>query len=175
MSLPLPSPRRRLLRSMLRKPWTRRAQHSPAVRRWLDRHGYITPHFTWRSYADTGGHPVPHNLRRNAIRLHWKLERLRHELGDVAMTVDGPYRTAAHNRAIGGALDSRHVHADGADFFAEQVDRWVRDGKARNRADVLNIAGRVFSNGGVGNETSGTLHLDARGARARFVTWQGAR
>ena len=34
----------------------------------------------------------------NAIRLHWKLEDMRHRLGDVPMTVNGPYRTPARNR-----------------------------------------------------------------------------
>lgn len=175
--VPLPSRARHpVLRRYLARPWGARARRSPAARKWLDDHGHITPHFSWASYADTGGHPVPASLRPNAIRLHWRLERLRHALGDVPMTVDGPYRTKAHNVAVGGAPDSRHTHADGADFFAEQVDEWVRaSSRLRRRQDVLDVADRVFHDGGMGNENSGTLHLDARGSRARFVTWTPAR
>jgi hypothetical protein len=181
MTVTLPPRSRPLLRRYITRPWTAAARTSPAARRWLDQHGYITPHFTWPSYACTDGTPVPKSLRGNAVRLHWRLELMRHRLGDVAMTVDGPYRTCAKNTQVGGASDSRHVHADAADFFKSQVDRWAEHirkrsetlGQARTR--VVAIASRTFYNGGVGNENSGTLHVDARGVRARFVTWIGSR
>lgn len=181
MSIPLPPRRRPLLRSMIRKPWTARARTSPAVRRWCDKHGYITPHFTWKSYACTDGTPVPRELRPNAIRFHWRLELLRHRLGDVPMTVDGPYRTRRRNREVGGAEDSRHTYADAGDFYRAQVDRWaahvrrVGESPAHARERVLALASKTFYNGGVGNENSGTLHLDARGYKARFVTWVAGR
>lgn len=170
MSLPLPPKTRPILRRLIQRPWTAGARNSPAVRKWLDDHGYITPHFSWSSYAceDAQHTPVPGNLRPNAIRLHWKLEELRHALGDKPMTVDGPYRTPAHNKAVGGASDSRHIHADGADFFLAQVQSWG------SRAHVLAVADQVFADGGMGNENSGSLHVDSRGYRARFVTWTPA-
>jgi zinc D-Ala-D-Ala carboxypeptidase len=155
---------------MILHPWTARARRSPAVRQWCQKHGYITPHFSWASYACQDGTPVPPSLRPNAIKLHWKLEEMRHILGDVPMNVDGPYRTIAHNRQVGGAPDSRHTHADGADFFAGQVDGWPG-----GRSRALAVANRVFGDGGLGNENSGTLHVDARGYKARFVTWVAAR
>jgi hypothetical protein len=181
-AVPLSARARRRHRRVLRlaaRPWTARARHSRALRRYLDRHGLITPHFSWASYACQDGTPVPARLRANAIRLHWRLERMRHALGDVAMVVDGPYRTEARNRAVGGAQNSRHTFADAADFFSAQVDRWIAHGRAtgrgaRSRADVLTIANRIFATGGMGNENSGTLHVDARGFRARFVTWVAA-
>lgn len=179
MSLPAPStgPRwkRRYLSALIAKPWMLLARRSHALRAYLDAHGYITPHFTWSSYACTDGTPVPGDLRPNAIRLHWRLEILRHRLGDVPMTVDGPFRTKARNIAVGGASDSRHVHADAADFFATQVDGWIAHGKGNggpnSRGDILRLASRTFYNGGLGNENSGTLHVDARGFKVRFVTW----
>jgi hypothetical protein len=181
MPIPLPPRSRPLLRALIRAPWSAHARRSPAVRRWCDEHGFITPHFSWRSYACADGTPVPPELRPNAVRLHWRLELLRHRLGDVPMTVDGPYRTPARNRAVGGAAGSRHVHADGADFFTDQVDAWAmhlrRHGETVGaaRARVLALAEQTFYDGGVGNETSRTLHLDARGTRARFVTWVASR
>jgi hypothetical protein len=172
--------RRRRLERLMAKPWSGRARRSAALRKELDRRGLITPHFTWSSYACSDGTPVPHALRANAIRLHWRLELMRHRLGDVPMTVDGPYRTEKRNREVGGAADSRHTHADGADFFVQQVERWIEHGRrtgrgAKSRDDVLRIANRTFFNGGVGNEGSGTLHLDARGVKARFVSWVAGR
>lgn len=180
MPVPLPPKGRPLLRRYCRQPWTQAARLSPSLRRWCDKHGYITPNFSWRSYACTDGTPVPRHLRANAIRLHWRLELLRHRLGDVPMTVDGPYRTAGRNKAVGGAPLSRHVQADAADFFRHQVDGWARNirrpGDTDNeaRARVLALADRTFYAGAVGNENSGTLHVDARGHRVRFVTWTRA-
>lgn len=181
MSCPLPPRSRPLLRSYIARPWLPAARVSPAARRWLDDHGYITPHFTWGSYACTDGTPVPRELRPNAIRLHWRLEILRHRLGDQPMTVDGPYRTRKRNREVGGAPESRHVYADGADFFRGQVDRWAEGIRRRGeslaaaRGRVLALASRTFYAGGVGNENSGTLHVDTRGHKVRFVTWTAVR
>lgn len=159
------------------KPWTMQARANRAMRKHLDSQGQVTPHFTWAEFAcqDAAKTPVPPNLRANTIRLCWLLEKMRHQLGDVPMSIDSGYRTPAHNREVGGASDSRHTHADAADFFVAQVDRWVAQGTAPSRAAVLAIANRIFATGGLGNETSGTLHVDARGFKARFVTWVAAK
>lgn len=164
------------INKLLARPWTHTARASRVLRRHLDAHGYITPHFRWSDMADTRGPAVPKHLRGNAIRHCWNLERLRHRLGGVPIVIDGPYRTYQHNREIGGAYNSRHTYADASDHFLAQVERWTRQSlKVRSRGDVVNMASRVFAKGGVGNETSGTLHLDSRGYRARFVTWTAAR
>lgn len=177
MPCPLPPTRRPLLRSYIRRPWLAAATRSPAARRWLDDHDYVTPHFSWSEMACTDGTAVPRSLRRNAIRHAWRLELFRHRLGDVSIDIDGPYRTPSRNRAVGGASASRHVQADATDHFIGQVDRWVRQSpKVASRAGVVALAGRTFVT--VGNETSGTLHLDSRPGRVgsvRFVTWAAGR
>ena len=98
-------------------------------------------------------------------------------LGDVAVSIDGPYRTPARNRAVGGAARSRHIEADASDHYLQQVDRWIRQSpKLRSRADVVRIAEQTFV--AVGNETSGTLHVDSRPGKVgsvRFVTWAAGR
>lgn len=181
MPIPLPPRSRPLLRAYIARPWLAPARVSPAARRYCDRHGYITPHFTWASYACKDGTHVPHALEANAVRLHWRLELLRHRLGDQAMTVNGPYRTPHWNRVTGGAGDSRHVHADAADFFRAQIKQWAtgirRHGETLDHAlaRVLGLASRTFYNGGVGNEPNGTLHVDTRGRKVRFVTWTPGR
>jgi hypothetical protein len=175
MTVPLPPVSQPKLRRYVLQPWTPAAQRSPALRRWCDKHGYITPHFTWGSYACTDGTKVPFRYRGNARRLHLKLEVMRHEIGDLPMEVDGPFRTKSKNDAVHGAKFSQHLYAAAADFFVEQVDGWVEASKSlKSRADVIRIAERLFR--GVGNETSGTLHVDVRtGPIARFVTWVGSR
>jgi peptidase M15-like protein len=158
------------------KPWTIRARASRAVRTHLDTQDRVTPHFSWTEFAchDPERSPVPPELRANTIRLCWLLEKLRHELGDISLNIESGYRTPAWNVHVGGAADSRHTHADAADFTSTEIARWIAVGTAKNRDEVLAIANRIFANGAVGNETSGTLHVDARGFRVRFVTWVAA-
>lgn len=163
-------------------PWTAAARHSPQLRRALDAQGLVTPHFSWAEMADTGGTPVPQHLRRNAIRHCWQLERLRHELAEAArkhgrkfngISIDGPYRTAAHNVAVHGARFSQHLLACATDHFIVQVTRWSRE-TGLTKGQIVALCQRIFR--GVGNENSGTLHLDSRsGPIARFVTWIGQR
>lgn len=129
--------------------------------------------------ADTRGVPVPGSLRGNAIRHCWNLERFsvamakkgRTKRKRIAIRIDGPYRTPQHNRDIGGASLSRHMSADASDHFLDQVNGWIRaTGLSRSR--IIAIARRYFT--AVGNETSGTLHLDSRPGKAgsvNFVTW----
>lgn len=163
---------------LLARPWTHTARASRVLRAHLNHHGYVTPHFSWEDMADTQTHRFPGApaTRANAIRHCWNLERLRHALGDIPISIDGPSRTVAHNRAIGGASDSRHTHGDASDHFVDQVNRWVAASpKLKTRLDAVALCEKVFAKGGVGNETSGTLHLDSRGWKARFVTWTAAR
>ena len=167
----------RRIQRLYEKPWKLQARTSTALRKYLDSQGRITPHFTWSEFAckDPQKTAVPAKLRANTVRLCWLLEKMRHKLGDVPMTIESGYRTPEWNKHVGGAPDSRHTHADAADFFSGQIDGWIAQGSASNRGDVLAIAERIFASGGVGNETSGTLHVDARGWKARFVTWIAAK
>jgi len=164
------------VQSLHAQPWTLTARTSGALRKYLDAQEHVTPHFSWAEFAchDPENTPVPESLRPNTIRLCWLLEQMRHELGDVSMRIGSGYRTQEWNKHVGGAADSRHTHADAADFMADDVDAWIANGAAADRAAVVDIANRIFSTGGVGNETSGTLHVDARGWKARFVTWVAA-
>ncbi len=177
MSTHAAAPPTRRVQKLHGKPWKLRARASRQVRKHLDTQDRITPHFSWAEFAcqDAQRTAIPQNLRANTIRLCWLLEKLRHQLGDIPISVDSGYRTPERNREVGGAQDSRHTHGDAADFFAAQVDHWIAQGTAPNRAAVLAIANRIFASGGVGNETSGTLHVDARGWKARFITWTAAK
>ncbi len=48
----------------------------------------------------------------------WKLEALRHALGDQAIRVTGGFRSTACNSAVGGASNCRHPYGDAADLEA---------------------------------------------------------
>jgi hypothetical protein len=175
MPVPLPARSRPLLRKYAREPWTLAARKSPALKRHCARHGFLTPNYRVQEMADTGTGFLPHPVRGAARRHCFNLERLRHALGDVAVRIDGPYRTHAHNVAVGGASLSRHVQGDASDHFAVTCDQIVkRSPRVNSKAELVALAETIFP--GVGNENSGTLHLDSRpGAWVRFVTWNRSR
>ncbi|MGW2014800.1 D-Ala-D-Ala carboxypeptidase family metallohydrolase [Streptomyces sp. NPDC001927] len=64
----------------------------------------------------SGGAVSAATARSNALRAMWKLEALRHALGDVPISVSSGFRSHACNAAVGGASDSRHLYGDGIDL-----------------------------------------------------------
>ncbi|MFE5614232.1 D-Ala-D-Ala carboxypeptidase family metallohydrolase [Streptomyces sp. NPDC056524] len=64
----------------------------------------------------SGGAVGAATARSNALRAMWKLEALRHALGDVPISVSSGFRSYACNSAVGGASDSRHLYGDGIDL-----------------------------------------------------------
>lgn len=66
----------------------------------------------------SGGAVSASAAKANALRTMWKLEALRHALGDQPITVTSGFRSKACNAAVGGASDSRHLYGDAADLGA---------------------------------------------------------
>lgn len=68
---------------------------------------------TWAGGAVSAG-----TAKSNALRTMWKLEALRHALGDQPIRVTSGFRSHACNDAVGGAAGSRHLYGDAADLGA---------------------------------------------------------
>lgn len=145
-------------------PWTRKAKHGIRFRRWLNSHGLLSPHFTVAEARCADGTNVKGMIKVRARNHAFDLERLRHELGDAPIPIVSWYRTPAHNRAVHGAQNSRHMKGDATDHPKEWVDRV-------GRARVLNAGDRVFANGGMGVYPGGNVHFDSRGVKARWSDW----
>ncbi|GAA1933586.1 D-Ala-D-Ala carboxypeptidase family metallohydrolase [Streptomyces durmitorensis] len=65
-----------------------------------------------------GGAVSANTAKANALRTMWKLEALRHALGDQPLRVTSGFRSHACNDAVGGAAGSRHLYGDAADLGA---------------------------------------------------------
>ena len=65
-----------------------------------------------------GGAVSASTAKSNALRTMWKLEALRHALGDAPIRVTSGFRSYACNDAVGGASNSRHLYGDAADLGA---------------------------------------------------------
>ncbi|MFJ2229481.1 D-Ala-D-Ala carboxypeptidase family metallohydrolase [Streptomyces halstedii] len=65
-----------------------------------------------------GGKVAAGTAKANALSSMWKLEALRHALGDQPLRVTSGFRSASCNSAVGGASDSRHMYGDAVDLGA---------------------------------------------------------
>ncbi|WP_406454620.1 D-Ala-D-Ala carboxypeptidase family metallohydrolase [Streptomyces sp. NBC_00876] len=78
-------------------------------------------HFTYAELNNcnstwAGGAVAAGTAKANALSTMWKLEALRHALGDRPITVNSGFRSTSCNSAAGGASNSRHLYGDAADL-----------------------------------------------------------
>lgn len=162
MSYPSGLPRR--YRYHWQHPWTVRARNSPGFRSWLNRNGYLTPHFRKAEARCKDGTPVPSSLMGKCRNHAFNLEKLRHALGDRPIQIISWYRTPAYNRRIGGASQSMHMRAIATDHSREWVNRM-------GRQRVLANGNQIFHAGGMGTYPYGSMHFDTRGYKARWSSY----
>ncbi|WP_370409983.1 D-Ala-D-Ala carboxypeptidase family metallohydrolase [Streptomyces fradiae] len=79
-----------------------------------------------------GGAVSAATAKSNALRTMWKLEALRHALGDAPIRVTSGFRSTACNAAVGGASTSRHLYGDAADLGAGSHSLCTMAQQARN-------------------------------------------
>jgi zinc D-Ala-D-Ala carboxypeptidase len=117
-------------------------------------HGYLSPHFTRAECGSKDGTAIPSNLRGNAQRQAFHLERYRHKRGDRPIGILSFYRSPSHNAAVGGASASQHVQARAVDFVELQPYTPVE---------------QVWGNGGIGTYQGAVRHADCRRGAARWT------
>ncbi|KDR63965.1 potassium transporter [Streptomyces wadayamensis] len=80
----------------------------------------------------SGGAVSAATAKSNALRTMWKLEALRHALGDKPIRVTSGFRSKSCNSAVGGATNSRHLYGDSADLGAGPHSLCTLAKQARN-------------------------------------------
>ncbi|WP_371503673.1 D-Ala-D-Ala carboxypeptidase family metallohydrolase [Allokutzneria sp. NRRL B-24872] len=63
-----------------------------------------------------GGAVPAATAKANALVSMWKLQAMRHALGDSSIRVTSGFRSVSCNNAAGGASNSRHLYGDGVDL-----------------------------------------------------------
>lgn len=81
----------------------------------------------------SGGAVSAAQAKSNALRTMWKLEAMRHSLGDKPLRVTSGFRSKACNDQVGGAPSSRHLFGDSADLGAGPHSLCTLAKEARNR------------------------------------------
>ncbi|NYH78513.1 zinc D-Ala-D-Ala carboxypeptidase [Actinopolyspora biskrensis] len=105
----------------------------------------------------SGGNTSTSNVRTNVLRNMWKLEALRHKLGDRPLYVSSGFRSVSHNDDVGGAPNSKHTYGTGVDLTG-----------APSLCDLAREARSSGFNGIIGPGASGHndhTHLDTRSGR----------
>ncbi|MEU1089368.1 D-Ala-D-Ala carboxypeptidase family metallohydrolase [Streptomyces sp. NPDC005576] len=82
---------------------------------------------TWAGGAVAAG-----TAKANALTSMWKLEALRHALGDQPIRVTSGFRSTSCNSAVGGAAGSRHLYGDAVDLGAGSHSLCTMALQARN-------------------------------------------
>ncbi|CAL9345691.1 D-Ala-D-Ala carboxypeptidase family metallohydrolase [Streptomyces werraensis] len=106
----------------------------------------------------SGGAVSAATAKSNALRTMWKLEALRHALGDQPIRVTSGFRSQSCNSAVGGASNSRHLYGDAADLGAGPHSLCTLAKQARNHG-FNGILGPGYP--GHNDHT----HVDHRGSR----------
>jgi zinc D-Ala-D-Ala carboxypeptidase len=81
----------------------------------------------------SGGAVSAAEAKANALRTMWKLEALRHALGDQPIRVTSGFRSKACNDAVGGSPSSRHMYGDAADLGVDPHSLCTLAKEATNR------------------------------------------
>jgi len=105
--------------------------------------------------------PPPETLWPNLVPTARLLDALRERLG-VPVTISSAYRTAAYNRAVGGAANSWHRQFIACDIKANGAS------PAKVANALAEMRGQGFFRGGIGRYSSFT-HVDTRGVNADWT------
>lgn len=125
----------------------------------------LSSHFALSEFECKCGCEMPAEVLARVTRLAKDIDTaFRIGLGMPVKIISG-YRCRAHNKAVGGAANSRHILGDAADIQIQGLSgEWLA-----GYAEAQILLG-VLPEGGVGTykDKPATLHYDQRGKRARW-------
>jgi len=122
----------------------------------------LTKSFTVEEFDCNDGTQVPCEFIKNVTKVAENLQVLRDYLGESVMITGSGYRTKKHNDSVGGAEESQHLKANGADI----------NSKNKTPKELAKVIEKLISlgkmeQGGIGIY-KGFVHYDRRGTKARW-------
>lgn len=122
----------------------------------------LTNNFSRQEFDCKDGTIVPAKYLSNVKELADNLQVLRDYLNVPVSVTGSGYRTIVHNKKIGGAKNSQHLTASGADINADSYN----PKQLAEAIELLILKGKMKQGGiGVYNEF---VHYDIRGTKARW-------
>ncbi|MRJ09429.1 DUF882 domain-containing protein [Ornithobacterium rhinotracheale] len=123
----------------------------------------LSKDFDLKEFESHDGSTTPEFVLKNLQALAKNLQVLRDFLGKPVMVNSG-YRSVAHNRRIGGKVNSQHLQGKAADIRVEGIT----PEKLASTIEKLIYNGKM-KQGGLGIYPT-FVHYDIRGTKAR---WKG--
>lgn len=122
----------------------------------------LTKDFTRQEFDCKDGTIVPQKYMANLQELANNLQVLRDCINEPILITGSGYRTVSHNKNVGGAVNSQHLTASGADINA-------RNYTPKQLAEFIEtlIESGEMKQGGLG-VYRGFVHYDIRGTKARW-------
>jgi uncharacterized protein YcbK (DUF882 family) len=122
----------------------------------------LTKNFTRQEFDCNDGTIVPEKYITNVQEVANNLQVLRDHIKESVSITGSGYRTASHNKKVGGAKNSQHLTASAADINAKNYT-------PKKLAAVIEklIAEGKMKQGGIG-VYKGFVHYDIRGTKARW-------
>ncbi len=114
---------------------------------------YLREHFKVREFACADGS----DMILISLELAEVLDNMRRHF-NAPIIINSAYRTASHNKKVGGAKRSQHLYGNAADI----VVKGVSPAKVAAYAETL-----LQEKGGIG-EYRGFVHIDVRKEKARW-------
>jgi uncharacterized protein YcbK (DUF882 family) len=122
----------------------------------------LTKNFDLFEFHCKDGTHVPDKYIPNAREVAKNLQVLRDEIGEPLWISGSGYRTVSYNKKVGGAKESQHLTASGADISAKTKTPKQLAGVI----ELLILQGKM-KQGGIG-VYPGFVHYDIRGTKARW-------
>ena len=99
------------------------------------------------------------DIEHSIVRTAKELDRVRAILGNRPILINSWYRPAKDNRAVGGAVYSRHQYGDAVDIRSSYYSPQA----------IYNLLDKIHTDGGMGRYYN-FVHIDYRGRKTR---WHG--
>jgi len=130
----------------------------------FDNNGVIpsSDHFSIDEYNSKDGIPVPPELYGNVQTLMNQMEIVRSEFGNRPIHINSGYRSPAHNKEVGGVINSQHLLGKANDFTISGYT----PAQVKNKMEILITEGKILP-GGLGLYPN-FVHYDIRGTNARW-------
>lgn len=126
-----------------------------------------SPHLSWKELACKDGTPYPFEWRDNrAIQLAEIFEMIRSSFGSRPIKILSAYRTPSHNKKVGGARNSQHLHGRALDLkppddvSIQDLHRFIID---KARSTMIRGIGKYKT----------FIHIDIR-PTDNIVKWSGS-
>lgn len=121
--------------------------------------GTLTKNFNWTEICSDDLNTVPNQYKQNLKKLANDILQPARDLLGKAINITSGYRSAEHNRAVGGASNSQHIYGNAVDIYVSNMSGLeLFDFFVKNFGKKLGGIGLYYNE----NSKESFIHIDIR-------------